>query len=135
MLLGIGRGTAVDQYEFLSGTSMAAPHVTGVCGLLASRYPEESYLRWKARIMTSTDLLPDLEDMTITGGMLNVYKALTVDDLPAVFDMIPYSAGTGETVKIKGYGFGDTQGANFVSFQHKHGPSVCYDTSPFKMKQ
>ena len=59
-----------------SGTSCAAPFVSGAFALLKAQFPMESHQRLIARLLKATDKTPGLEGKTITGGRLNLAKAL-----------------------------------------------------------
>jgi hypothetical protein len=72
------------SYKYLSGTSMAAPHVVGACALLWSHYPADNYRQIINRILSTTDPLPGLAGKCVTGGRLNLQKALSVSDLPVI---------------------------------------------------
>ena len=63
-------------YEFLQGTSMATPHVTGVAGLVASVDPSLTPADIKAVILNSVDVKSGLVGKTLTGGRLNAYNAV-----------------------------------------------------------
>ncbi|PYM16528.1 MAG: hypothetical protein DME18_01195, partial [Verrucomicrobia bacterium] len=65
-----------SDYRYLDGTSMAAPHVVGVCALLWAHYPNDTYLQVKNRVLSNIDPLPPLAGRTVTGGRLNLQKAL-----------------------------------------------------------
>lgn len=60
----------------LSGTSMAAPHVAGVAGLLLSHNPTMTAAEIKAAILAGVDLTTALAGKSVTGGRLNAFKAL-----------------------------------------------------------
>ena len=65
-----------NGYDLKSGTSMAAPHVSGVAALVLAQNPALGPLEVKARIMDGVDGLPSLDGVTVTGGRLNAYSAL-----------------------------------------------------------
>ncbi len=67
-----------NNYEFLDGTSMAAPHVSGVAALVWSLYPEADLEEVRDRILAGTVPTASLSRTTTTGGRLNAYGALTV---------------------------------------------------------
>jgi subtilisin family serine protease len=71
--------TGDSDYRSMSGTSMATPQVAGALALLAARFPGESVERLVSRVLTTVDPVPALLGRTITGGRLNIYKALGAD--------------------------------------------------------
>lgn len=73
--------TPIHNYEDMSGTSMSAPHVSGVAALIASKFPEASNQEIKDRILYSADKKEDLRDKSVSGGRLNAFRSLEVDEI------------------------------------------------------
>lgn len=70
-----------NNYDFESGTSMAAPHVSGVAALIATQYPEASIEEIKNRIVYSSDPIDDMHGKSVSGGRLNAFNALQQDEV------------------------------------------------------
>jgi probable HAF family extracellular repeat protein len=66
-----------SDYITLQGTSMATPHVSGALALLREQFPSESYLQLINRLYNSADKKDGLTGKCLTGGRLNLAKALT----------------------------------------------------------
>lgn len=97
-------------YRSLAGTSAAAPHVSGALALVWGSAPTLSHYQVKARILNGVDTVSSYST-TITGGRLNLAKALTVGELPAIFNVSPYSIpAEGATISITGANFGSSSG-------------------------
>ena len=60
----------------VSGTSMATPFVTGAAALLWAASPGASAATVKEALLQSVDATPSLSGRTVTGGRLNVDRAL-----------------------------------------------------------
>lgn len=63
-------------YGYKSGTSMSAPFVAGVAGLMLSRQPGWFYSELKAAILNTATRLPALSGKVLSGGKLNTHFAL-----------------------------------------------------------
>jgi thermitase len=74
--LGIYSTSKTGGYEYLSGTSMAAPHVAGVAALLLARNPSLSTAQVKTAIMETVDPKAGLLTRSVSGGRVNAAAAL-----------------------------------------------------------
>lgn len=68
--------TVPGGYGTKDGTSMAAPHVSGVAALLAGLTPAADWARIRRAIMQGVDPVSSLTGRTSTGGRLNALKAV-----------------------------------------------------------
>jgi subtilisin family serine protease len=68
-----------NSYGFLSGTSMAAPHVTGTAALVLSQHPTWTYSQVIQRITSTTKPDSALAGKTVTGGIVNAGAAVDHD--------------------------------------------------------
>ena len=77
----------IDSYTYQSqgwsGTSMAAPFVSGVAGLVWSVNPSLGYAQVKDIILNSVDKKPSLSGKTSTGGRVNASAAVNLIILSA----------------------------------------------------
>ncbi|MBL7555066.1 MAG: S8 family serine peptidase [Bdellovibrionaceae bacterium] len=78
-----------NKYSNLTGTSMATPHVAGAIALIHAAANEQfiqkyytnpgpAVLALKQAMLVSVDQLPSLKGVTVSGGKLNVGKAVEV---------------------------------------------------------
>ncbi len=72
----INPDTQKEQTVDWDGTSMATPMVAGAAALVWSKYPNETYLQIKERILKSARVVPALNGKVATGGVLDVAAAL-----------------------------------------------------------
>ena len=66
-----------NSYGSFSGTSMAAPHVTGIVGLLNAAKPGISITEVTNAILGTVDTVQSLQGKTVSGGRVNAAAALT----------------------------------------------------------
>lgn len=65
------------SYQAMSGTSMATPHVSGALALMAAHFPALPANELIQRLLVATDPVASMASTTISGGRLNLYKALS----------------------------------------------------------
>lgn len=65
-----------NRYGYLSGTSMAAPFVTGTIGLMKSVNNNMTISEIKTDLLSSVNLLPSLTDKVVSGGVLDTNNAV-----------------------------------------------------------
>jgi len=75
--VSIGSTWLNGEWVFNAGTSMAAPHVSGVAALVLSANPTASVADVRAAILASVEPRPSLTGRTVTGGLLNARGAVT----------------------------------------------------------
>ncbi|MBF0491677.1 MAG: S8 family serine peptidase [Deltaproteobacteria bacterium] len=67
-----------EDYGFLSGTSMATPHVSGAAALLWSAFPTKTYLQIIDLLYQGGTPKSYLNGKTLTGKMVNVMNSLFI---------------------------------------------------------
>jgi subtilisin family serine protease len=67
---------ANNAYAYLSGTSMAAPHVTGAAALVWSVNPTWTYSQVRSKIFSTVRPISALSGKCVTGGVLNANNAV-----------------------------------------------------------
>src|SRR4029434_96158 len=65
-----------NQYDYMTGTSASAPFVTGSAALVWAFNPTLTYDQVKRLLLETTDPIGSLQGKTLTGGRLNVAKAV-----------------------------------------------------------
>ncbi len=89
--------TPNNGYQYLSGTSMAAPHVSGAAALLLSKCTLSTGAL-KSTLLKNVDVVAGLTGLVQTNGRLNVNKAIRACATPAAPRNL---AGTAGTLKAK----------------------------------
>ncbi len=93
-----------SSYGNSSGTSMAAPHVSGAAALLAAHRPDLNLASLKATLMNSADPLKSFNGLVRSGGRLNVFNALQVptvcSSVPAVKSIFAPTKGGVFTIEV-----------------------------------
>jgi thermitase len=68
--------TSKGTYVSMSGTSMAAPHVSGVVGLLLSQEPGLTPAQVRERLIRTSTQTTKLKSASMSGGRVDAYRAL-----------------------------------------------------------
>lgn len=108
----VGVGTATEPYAFMSGTSMAAPAVTGALGLLCAAYPEEAPQRLAARLVGGTTDTEAFAGRCRSGGYLTIEKAANDPD-----PFIQECRADGDEIQLQGWFIGADAGTVTVGGQ------------------
>lgn len=108
----VGLTNESTKYVYMSGTSMAAPIVTGEVAVLCNQYKNEPIEKIVARVKGSVDPLPEDEYKEVkSNGIVNVNNALNGTTQPVInsitydeneFTINGYFFGTNSTVDIIG---------------------------------
>lgn len=69
-------------YKYLSGTSMATPHVVGSAALVWAHNSSFTHDQVKARIINTADPVNSLVDKSVSDGRLNLFNAFEDDTVP-----------------------------------------------------
>ncbi len=80
--VGIVSSVPVNTWDSYSGTSMAAPHVTGAAALYASIFPGATAPQIRNALLAATTPTPSLAGKTVTGGRLDISKLLPITTAP-----------------------------------------------------
>lgn len=81
----VARGTLVNavvesqSYQYLDGTSMAAPHVSGAVAFAAINDPSESVSQRVSRVLSKVTPVAALAGKTTSGGRLNLLRMVDPD--------------------------------------------------------
>lgn len=74
-------------YQNMSGTSMAAPHITGLVAFIKSQFPNDSMNRIRRRVIYTGDAVDALSTKLISGKRANGIYSLQDDEIaPAKID-------------------------------------------------
>lgn len=97
-------GGAYDAGDFVteSGTSFAAPHVTGVAAVIMSRYPQLTPVQVKQAILSGVARIPALSGRVASGGRLSFPGAMQAAARLAGEPGAPATPGTAGTTAVPG---------------------------------
>jgi len=101
-----------NAYGALSGTSMAAPHVTGAAALLCAANSNLSVSQLRALLAFNGDTIAALQGRSLTGRRLNVFKSLQAmneNDTtpPGMVTNLQVTSQNGRSIKVSWTASGD----------------------------
>jgi len=96
-------GTVVNSpdftqiYQFLNGTSMATPHVSGAVAFAAINFPGENVSQRVQRVLGNVTVVPALQGKIISSGRLNLQRIVDTDanGLPDWWEQMYFGQLTG----------------------------------------
>jgi hypothetical protein len=92
--------TGTPSYDFWQGTSMAAPHVSGVAALIKARNPGFSPADIRNRLLASAvDIGPPGPDSRFGYGVVNAYRAVTGATAPVARSQVRLIDGSGNVIR------------------------------------
>ena len=123
------------NYGVYSGTSMAAPYVTGVIALLVSHEPSITAPGAKQRLIETAQPIPALASRVVSSGRVNAYNALT-HTIPAA-EPRPVIAAINTTKKfvtvngldfVEGFSILEVNGVALPRTRYDHSYSIANGT-------
>jgi len=101
-----------NSYIYKRGTSMAAPFVSGLAGLVLSSNPALSTSEVKELIINNVDPLPSLSSITVSGGRINAFKTLSAIIIPSEIPEAGFTANITEGENPLSVNFTDLSAGN-----------------------
>ena len=116
-----------SAYDLNQGTSMAAPHVSGVLALLRAEYPAESYRQLINRLLRGVERVPGLDGRVQTSGRLNLARALsTTSNRPFNDDFASRASIAGANVRVRNDNTGATSEATEPAHANNTGSTTLW---------
>ncbi len=94
---------ADDDYSLVTGTSFAAPHVSGVLALLKAQFPTADYRALINRLLAGADRKERLVGKVRTGAFVNLFNALratAVSEFPEITTLVLNGEAVGSQQEV-----------------------------------
>lgn len=114
------------SYEYLQGTSMASPYVTGAAALLLSKYPDLSPVEVKSQLEKTAQGSGFTEELGY--GVIDL-EAMLGEIQPVDYGALEVTTNILETVSVDGLGLGLGLGYGVVSVLDENDNLVTYGTT------
>ena len=101
------------NYHLMSGTSMAAPYVTGIIALLLSVHTDLNYKQIRDRLIWTSHLSEDLEEFSVSGGFVDALRALENEKNPIDKNDSRFWKNSKEISVSKPYFYKENEPVNF----------------------
>jgi len=110
-----------SNYKYFSGTSMAAPHVSGTAALVLSLRPSSTVAQLRAALLETGDPVAGLSGGTVTGRRLNAVGAVGHAGPLAVTEAASQVGGRGATLNGTVNPVGSA-----TTYRFEYGPTTAY---------
>ncbi len=124
-----------NSYGLLSGTSMATPHVSGVCALIRSVSPNIPVSQLKTVLFNSADRIASMQGLVSSNGRLNAFFAIAEPDdvAPGAIDDLAPGEPTSNTMGISWTASGDDGEVGTASYYQVRYSKDPIDASNFDL--
>jgi len=92
---------AGDSYQYLSGSSMASPHVSGLAALVWAEDESLTYRQVRGRILNGVDVIATMNGKVLMSGRINAYNSINAPPYePALPSQLTAGAASGNQIDL-----------------------------------